>query len=101
MLLKVSDGEGGWVLFDHVDKAHLVSKSHAVRTPAELSAFGDEDTLTLIAKDCFRGEIVNVGIIEFERKGITRKAFFTNVVFICNDSGDTLDRLNAERQKRR
>lgn len=96
MLLKVSDGDGGWVLFDKVEQAHLVSKGYTVRSVDELKAIGDEHTLNLISKECFRkGEEVNVGVIEFVRNGNSRKAIFTNIVYVCNDNGDTLDRHNA------
>lgn len=96
MLLKVSDGDGGWVLFDKVEQAHLVSKGYAVKSIDELKALGDENVLNLISKECFlKGEKVVVGVIEFVRNGNSRKALFTNIVYVCNDNGDTLDRHNA------
>lgn len=97
MLLKVSDGVGGWHIVDRVDKTHLLSTSYSVKSPSELTQVAEEGTINLVARECFQGEIVLVGVIEFERLGVTKKMFFTNVVYVCNDQGDTLDRLNVDR----
>lgn len=100
MLLKISDGNDGWVLFDKVQRVHLVaSKGTSVATPAELAKLGGSDALTLVSRDCFKKGQVLIGTFEFEREGITRKALFTNVVYVCNDKGDTLDRLSVKNGK--
>lgn len=97
MLLKVSDGDGGWILFDKVDQAHLVSKGCAVNNSNELQKLGGSDALNLVSKECFQhNESIPVGIIEFVRDGISRKALFTGIIYVCNDQGDTLDRHSAE-----
>lgn len=101
MLLKVSDGVGGWVLIDNVDQAHLLPINHTVKTPAELVPIVGEEALILISKDCFDSKPVSVGVIEFTRSNSVRKLAFTDTVYVCNDRGDTLDRLSAERKNER
>jgi hypothetical protein len=101
MLLKVSDGDGGWVLLDNVDHAHLTAKVHAVNHSNELEVIGGAGALNLISKEALaKGTSINVGVIEFVRNGTTRKALFTNIVYVCNDKGDTLDKLHVDRQGR-
>lgn len=97
MLLKVSDGDGGWVLLDNVDKAHLTARVHTIKNQKELEALGGPNALNLVSKDAFKESSINVGIIEFVRNGTTRQALFTNIVYVCNDKGDTLDKLNVDR----
>jgi hypothetical protein len=100
MLLKVFDGEDGWVLFDNVDKVHLIAKTHEVSRATELSELTGGDALILVPKSCFKNnETVTIGIIEFESKEVLRKALFTNVVFVCDDRGNTIDRLNVRHGK--
>ena len=104
MLLKVADGVGGWVIFDQVDKVHLIATSYTVKTSAELNKIAvGENQLNLVSKECFaKGEAFDVGVVEFERRGTTQRAFFVVVAYVCNDKGDTLDRLVATgSQKRR
>lgn len=98
MLLKVSDGVGGWILFDKVDQVYALGKDHHVKTIDELNALGGPQTLNLVAKECLQAkEGVIVGIIEFEKEKSIRTALFTHVVFVCNDAGDTLDRISPRR----
>lgn len=103
MLLKVSDGDGGWVLIDNVEQPHLLSVRHTVRNPTELDKLGKEGTLNLISKECFAGPdvSVNVGIVEFVRKGESRKLLFTDIVYICTDNGDTIDKMSVFRKTER
>lgn len=101
MLLKVSDGVGGWVLIDNVDQAHLLPANHSVKNATELTTLGGLEALILISKDCFKGDPVAVGIIEFTRNTSVRRLIFTNIVYVCNDKGDTLDRLSVERKNER
>jgi len=98
MLLKVYDGEMGWVLFDNVDNVHLTSKFHLVSRATELGEIGGTDALILVPKDCFKnGAKISVGIIEFDSKDKRRiKALFTNIVYVCDDRGNTIDRLSVK-----
>jgi len=100
MLLKVSDGDGGWTLFDAVDKVHLLARVATVSNADELNSLkGDDDTIVLVTREALRkAGTVNVGTIVFERQGTTRKALFTNIAYVCNDRGDTLDRLSVDRR---
>jgi hypothetical protein len=97
MLLKVSDGIGGWLLFDNLDQVHLLAERTRVRNLDELRALEQgPETINLISAECFkRGMALDVGMIEFHRNGQARIALFTSVAFICNDSGDTIECVNA------
>lgn len=99
MLLKVFDGADGWVLFDNVDNVHLTSKTYQVAHAAELSALGGDGALILVPKDCFKNGVVAVGLIEFESREVHRKALFTNIVYVCDDRGNTIDRLSVKHGK--
>lgn len=97
MLLKVSDGVQGWHLIDNVDHAHLSAKSFVINKATELKNIGGDDALILISKDCFGVKPVSVGIIEFRSKDITRNLLFTNIVYVLNSKGDTLDRFQVSK----
>lgn len=98
MLLKVSDGDGGWIIIDNVDQVHLLAKWHTVRNHEELNRLGGEDALNFVPKDCFINGAVNVGLLRFERAGNERKALFLNIVYVCNNDGDTVDRYSVTRR---
>lgn len=100
MLLKVDDGNNGWVLFDSVDKVHLTAKTHEVSRATELREIGGEEASILIPKDSFRnGSTVQVGVLEFERKETHRKVLFTNIAYVCDDRGNTIDKLSVKHGK--
>ncbi len=100
MLLKVADGDNGWVLFDNVDNVHLTAQTHQVSRAAELSAIGGLDAHILVPKDCFTsGNKVAVGVIEFECNDRRRKALFTDIVYVCDDRGNTIDKLSVKHGK--
>lgn len=100
MLLKVSDGDGGWHLFDGVEHAYLVGKERIITNMSELMKVAGEDTVNLIARGAFlKHQSLQVGTLEFVRNGNARKAVFTDIAYICNDRGDTLDKLRVNSQR--
>jgi len=97
MLLKVDDGDGGWVLFDNVDPVHLKAKTFEVATRTDLSKLGGETATILVPKDAFKNNTsIVVGIIEYEKSGERRKVLFTNVAFVCDDRGNTIDKQSVK-----
>lgn len=100
MLLKVCDGNKGWVLFDNVDNVHLISEIHEVGQATELDTIGGTDALILIPKDCFvNGNRISVGVLEFVKNSLSRKVLFTNVVYVCDDRGNTVDSISVKTGK--
>lgn len=99
MLLKVSDGNGGWVLLDEVEEAHMKNSRFVVSEPEQLMPHVKEDVRSFVAKECFtRGKEITVGVLEYVSRGNKRKALFTGTAYVCNDAGDTLDRFSVERR---
>lgn len=93
MFLKISDGDGGWTLLDNVTQAHVLPKVISVSDQNELVGVEGENALILISRDCFKKkQEVQVGVIEFIRNEMVRRALFTNIVYVCDDKGNTLDR---------
>ncbi len=109
MLLKINDGNGGWILLDEIDRIHLLSSDHKVRTKDELLSLGaevdgDNEPLVFIANDCFpvvNGHDLDVGIIEFVRKGKTNTALYTNAAYVLDNSGTTIECFKARKEGRR
>lgn len=100
MLLKVCDGNKGWVLFDNVDNVHLTSQNHEVSQATELAVIGGPDATILVPKDCFaNGNQISVGVIEFTKNALTRKVLFTSVVYVCDDRGNTVDSISVKNGK--
>jgi hypothetical protein len=103
MLLKVNDGNGGWHLFDKVDQCHFVA-SHSVGKREDMSRLDDPESpaVNLIARECFsKGASVDVGVIEFYRGSLKQRVLFASSAYVCNDRGDTLERINVGHQKGR
>lgn len=99
MLLKVSDGSGGWVLLDQVSQVHILPVRSRVRNRDDLHTLMEsegEPPLCLISAESLKaGTPIEVGRIGFERFGQSRVVLFTSVAFVCNDNGDTIERVNA------
>lgn len=95
MLLKVSDGNGGWILIDNVDHVHLLSKKYNIVTQSELKGIEGEDTLNFISKECFGKDPINVCMVEYTKNSKVNKALFTNIVYVCDNNGDTLDKFKT------
>lgn len=108
MLLKINDGNGGWILLDEIDRIHLLSSDHKVQTKDELLSLGSKidgnDPLVFIAKECFpvvNGHDLDVGIIEFLRKGKTNTALYTNEAYVMDNNGTTIECFKARKEGRR
>lgn len=99
MLLKISDGTGGWVYFDGVDRIHLITTRKLIRSKEELAQpESNNQVVNLIRKESFvNGTPVEVGVVEFFRGDVKMTALFTSVAFICNNGGDTIERINVKR----
>src|SRR5436190_24065704 len=101
MLIKISDGRGGWVLLDNADQVHFTAERLTVTDRDQLNATipkGDSVINLVPAETLREGRQVNIAAIEFYRWGQKMTALFTSVAFICNDKGDTLERVTAERR---
>jgi len=103
MLLKFEDGVGGWHCFDKVDSYHYSNKIRLVRRREDLPT----GVVNLIASECFPkgGNPLREGLetaeITFKRQGSEIWAVFTSQLFVCTDSGDTVDKINLKRRQGR
>lgn len=95
MLLKVSDGNGGWILIDNVDHVHLISKKYNVTNQSELNSIEGGDTLNFISKECFGKDPLTIGVVEYIKSSKANKALFTNIIYVCDNNGDTLDKFKT------
>ena len=107
MLLKISDGVSGWTIFDQVDSVHLSSVRHGVRNKEELEnieILDNAQRIILIASDCFplkNDHSLDIGILEFERAGTKFTALYTNVAYICDNNGTTVEKVSVFDRHRR
>lgn len=107
MLLKISDGASGWTLFDGVGPVHLCSTRYSVTNPQELDDIdvADEcEKIILISKECFplkNGDELDVGILEFERDNAKFAALYTQVAYICDNNGTTVEKVPVFNKNRR
>lgn len=100
MLLKVADGNGGWVYFDGVEMVYLTARIHEVKQASELSNIGGPGASILVSKDCFKdGRSVAVGLLEYEKREERRRVLFTTVAYVCDDRGNTIDKLSVRSGK--
>ena len=101
MLIKVGDGNGGWFWFDNIGSANIRSEVKFAKSIEEVESLWGDDIpeLNLIAKSCFDGAVeVPIAILAFEKNtGKKRSAFVSSEVYICNDTGDTLEKISVPR----
>lgn len=103
MILKVSDGNGGWVWIDRVGEAKIDRDTlRTVKSIEELDRLldGNGSEAILIAKSCFDGEKeVTVATLEYIKDrdaDRARRAFISSDVYLCNDQGDTLEKQSVK-----
>lgn len=107
MLLKISDGASGWTIFDQVDNVHYCQIGCSVKDVEELESIDvqeDSVRLILISKECFPLENdhrLDVGLLGFERDNRKYSALYTDVAYICDNSGSTVERVKVPNSKRR
>ncbi len=107
MLLKISDGVSGWTIFDQVDSVHLSSVRHGVTSKEELEdieVLDDSQKVILLASGCFplkNDHSLDIGILEFERGGTKFAALYTNVAYICDNNGTTVEKVSVFNRTRR
>ena len=107
MLLKISDGVSGWTLFDQVDSVHLNSMRCGIKDRKELEDIKiseDLQRIILISTECFplkNDNSLDVGILEFEREGTKFAALYTNVAYICDNNGTTVEKVSVFNRNRR
>ncbi len=107
MLLKISDGVHGWTLFDQVGSVHLNSMRCRVKSSKELEDIEiseDMRRIILISDECFplkNEHSLDIGILEFERGGTKFAALYTNVAYICDNNGTTVEKVSVFNRNRR
>lgn len=103
MLLKISDGARGWVLFDYVDRIHLLSEVHLVENQKDLdnvAVLNGAERIVLVPAELIRrynGQPFSVGLIGLVRKGVEQVVLYTDVAYLCDDGGNTLERINVRK----
>lgn len=97
MILKVSDGAGGWHFFDNVERLYLKATKRGIKSKEEINGFASGDVINLVSKSCFLNGAVTVGLIELHCGGNKRSLLFTEVAYLCNDKGDTIECFNSRR----
>lgn len=109
MLIRVSNGTGGWRVFDKVEEYEYDPKRYTLKKPEDASQFFSAfpNVRSLVPNSYFENnQPVDVSVIQMQRVGgIVLHVVFIGVIYICNDHGDTLDKIdptrgNQERKRR-
>lgn len=98
MFLKINDGNGGWILFDNVDRINFGQKNISIMKREELDNLSksDENLINLISKDCFpRNVPLDISTLEFYRSGIKILALFSSYAYVLNEAGDTVETIRS------
>ena len=102
MFLKINDGNGGWILFDSVDRVDFISNKKSITDRADLKEFDlvHEGLVNLISKDCFpRNNPIDVGVITFYRNQVKTVALFASEAYVLNGFGNTIETIRANTLK--
>ena len=103
MFLKVSDGENGWHTLEVGARAHVLgSVNYAIKTKEDLTKVLTEHTICLIPKNQIDGvNLIDVSIVEFyDEQKLLRRVLLSTLAFLCNDRGDTLERISSGKKGR-
>ncbi len=104
MILKVGDGDGGWILFGPVDKIHILPEPVLIQKREDLDSLespeGHERIVLVSNKrlNSVNGKDLSVGLLSFEREDDKMFLLFSEIAYICNDNGDTIEAVSANRK---
>jgi hypothetical protein len=102
MILKISDGDKGWVWFDDVVSPHFLSSMTKVMDEDEARAitYDSQQVTNLISKKCFiQQDDVDVGLIKFRSNNREYIIAFTGIIYICDNNGDTIEKIDLNKGK--
>jgi len=100
MILKISDGDNGWIWFDAVTSPHFLSAMTKSMDAIEVRdlTYDGQIVTTLISKECFiQQDNINVGIIKFRSNNREYVVAFTGATYICDNNGDTIEKIDLNK----
>ena len=100
MILKVSNGNGGWHFFDRVERIHTTASPLRLKTADEISA-AIKDAINLVPKESLRAGPVEVWYVDVHRDGSVLRVMFIGGAYLCNDGGNTIERIGSKMEGRR
>lgn len=104
MLLKISNGNGGFRVFDKVEEYDYNPRTRTLKKPEDINTIfpASQNIRSLVPLSAFQdSQSVEVGIIEFVKSsGFSLHVIFIGSAYICNDQGDTLDKITVGRHER-
>jgi len=100
MILKISDGDKGWIWFDAVTSPHFMSSMTKAlnQTEARDIVYDGVPVTNLIAKECFvQEDHVDVGLMRFRSNNRDYVIAFTQTIYICDNNGDTIEKIDLSK----
>jgi hypothetical protein len=98
MLVKIQSVDGGWKLIDNAQEIDYASNTriiHRDEEKDELINFADCEENVLVLEGTFP---LKIRTLKFKRHQQTYFVIFSTVVFICDDTGKTLEALRIDRK---
>ncbi len=100
MILKISDGDHGWIWFDAVSSPHFMLSMTKAMTLDEARdiTYDGQPVKNLVAKECFvQQDLVDVGMIKFRSDHRDYVVAFTQTIYICDNNGDTIEKIDLSK----
>lgn len=100
MILKISDGDKGWIWFDAVTSPHFLSSmTKSFNEEQARTITYDGQTITnLVAKECFvQQDNVDIGLMKFRSNNRDYVIGFTGTIYICDNNGDTIEKIDLSK----
>ena len=100
MILKISDGDGGWVWFDAVTAPHFLSSMTKAfeQEEARNIIYDGQPVTNLVLKECFvKQDHVDIGLMKFRSNNRDYVVAFTETIYICDNNGDTIEKIDLSK----
>lgn len=102
MILKISDGAGNWHMLGGIQDIKMLARTCVIKSLDDLKKISTSDTISYISKDCFTVDAqLEVGFLEYYRQDQWNTALFTNVAYVMNDHGDTVEKVAVANIRKR
>ena len=100
MILKISDGDKGWIWFDAVTSPHFLSSmtQEYDQDAARDITYDGQQVTNLVSKECFvQQDHVDIGLMKFRSNNRDYMVAFTQTIYICDNNGDTIEKIDLNK----
>lgn len=98
MLVKIQSSDGGWKLIDNAQEIDYANQAIVVNKESEINSLSDRSEADEYVFALHDKLPIKIRTLSFKRENQKYFVAFSTVVFICDDTGRTLEALRIEKK---